>query len=60
MAPFTAPNVLTPSMHVVFLLTCPQWNDHLRHQTKEEKGEEDEEEKKEEEDELVAPQSEAG
>ena len=40
MAPFTAPNVLTPSMHVVFLLTCPQWNDHLRHQTKEEKGEE--------------------
>ena len=47
-------------MHVVFLLTCPQWNDHLRHQTKEEKGEVDEEEKKEEEDELVAPQSEAG
>ena len=46
MAPFTAPNVLTPSMHVVFLLTCPQWNDHLRHQTKEEKGEEDEEEKR--------------
>ena len=60
MASFTAPNVLTPSMHVVFLLTCPQWNDHLRHQTKEEKGEVDEEEKKEEEDELVAPQSEAG
>ena len=35
----------------IFLLTCPHWNDHLSHQTKEEKEEEDEEEKEKEEEE---------